>query len=135
VTRDYEVLAVYEAIAAAKARIHSSRKCQNFFHNEGIETIDHTRYSLQYLSSESRAAQVEGNTVLLNRSASGAFMKPPLGLAGLKEPIDIRAFYILHELGHELSRFTRFLEDHSVSVSMNQVRHKRNNELLLKNCY
>lgn len=132
---DAELKAAYDAIAAAKARIESNRKCQKFFHSEGTEKISQTLYTVQDLRASSIAAQVEGNTVALNRNPSAVFMKPPQDFAGLKEPGEIRAFYILHELAHELSKFTGFVNDHMASARDNAVRHQRNNQLLIQNCY
>jgi len=132
---DDPLLAASQAIAAARARIQSSRKCQKFFHDEGVNKLDRTFYTLQFIPNNNIAAEVEDDTVVLNRGAESAFMKPPLGFAGQKSAVEIRAFYILHELGHELSQFTKFTVDHSVAKADNQSRHQRNDELLLQNCY
>lgn len=126
---------VYEAIAVARARIRSSRKCQTFFHNEGLQKIDETRYSLQVLGPGPVAAQVDGNWVMLNRNAQGRFMHPAPGFNGLPDAAQIRGFYILHELAHELRRYTRFMRDKTALARENKVRQSRNNELLLMNCY
>ena len=132
---DDDVLAAYRAIESAMARIHASPKCQKFFHNEGEQKLANTLYSLQYLKVPSIAAQVDGMVVLLNRSPNGMFMKPPEALAGLTGPAQIREFFILHELAHELSRFTRYLVDHTASSRANAFRIQLNNELLFANCY
>jgi hypothetical protein len=126
---------VYEAIAVARARIRSSRKCQTFFHNEGVQKIDETHYSLQDLGPGPVAAQVEENWVMLNLNAQGSFMRPPRDYKGLPDAAQVRGFYILHELAHELSAYTHFMSDHSVFVRENISRHARNNELLLMSCY
>jgi hypothetical protein len=126
---------IVQAIAAAKARINASKKCQRFFDDRGLETISQTIYSLQELGPGSVAAYVEGNRVFLNLNPNGAFMNPPAGLAGMQSAEEIRGFYILHELAHELSRATKFLVDHSASQSMNKFRHDNNDDLLKMNCY
>jgi hypothetical protein len=128
-------LVVVQAIAAAKSRINASRKCQRFFNEQGIGTIEGTQYSLQDLGPGSLAASVDGEIVFLNVNRKGAFMDPPADFAGLQTADEIRAFYILHELGHELSSFTKFVQDHSASKAVNRFRHDINNDLLKNNCY
>lgn len=90
---------------------------------------------MQYPPVPTIAAQVDGNVVLLNRSPNGPFMKPPEGFAGLTDQTEIRAFYILHELAHELSRYTKYVIDHGASAPWSAVRVRMNNELLIQNCY
>jgi len=131
---DDDVLAAYRAIESAMARIHASPKCQKFFNDEGERKLANTRYTLQYLLVPSIAAQVDGTVVLLNRSPNGMFMKPQ-SVAGLTDPAQIREFFILHELGHELSGFTRFLVDHTASSRISSFRTRLNNDLLFANCY
>jgi len=78
---------------------------------------------------------VSGSVVLINRAPNGAFMRPPQRLMKLTDPTEIRAFYILHELAHELCRYTQYVEDHKASATMSEVRTNLNNELLFENCY
>jgi len=132
---DDGVLVAYAAILAAKARIHSNRNCQKFFHSEGEQALENTHFTLQYLPIPRIAAQVEGQVVLLNRTPSGAFMTPPQDLMGLTDPTEIRAFYILHELAHELKRYTGYLKDHYPSADISEYHTRLNNELLFQNCY
>jgi hypothetical protein len=126
---------VLQAIAAAQARINASKKCQRFFNNQGIEMMEQTHYSLQDLGPGSVAAMVDGDSVFLNLNAKGAFMNPPADFAGVQTVEEIRGFYVLHELGHELSRVTKFVMDRSASKSVNKFRHDSNNDLLRANCY
>ena len=128
-------LAAYQAISAARARIQSNGACRKFFHGEGEQVLDKTRFTLQYLEIPDIAAQVDGSVVLLNRSSNSLFMKPPPSFMGLEDPREIRAFYILHELAHELCRYTRYVTDHSASAETSKFRTLMNNELLFQNCY
>lgn len=132
---DDSILAAHLAIADARDRIRSNPRCQKFFHDEGELALDNTRFSTQYLQIPEIAAQVEGSVVLLNRNPNGAFMKPRQGFMGLKDPTEIRGFYILHELAHELCRHTRYIPDHNASAHDNRFRSRLNNELLFLNCY
>jgi hypothetical protein len=68
-------LVVVQAIAAAKSRINANRKCQRFFNEQGIGTIERTQYSLQDLGPGSLAASVDGEMVFLNVNRKGAFMQ------------------------------------------------------------
>ncbi|HEX7286065.1 MAG TPA: hypothetical protein VF532_07770 [Candidatus Angelobacter sp.] len=126
---------IAQAIAAAQSRIKAGKKCRRFFDDRGLETMGLTIYSLQELGPGSVAAYVEGNRVFLNLNPKGAFMSPPTGFAGMQSAEEIRGFYILHELAHELSRATKFQVDHSASQSMNKFRHDNNDDLLKMNCY
>jgi hypothetical protein len=129
-----DVLAAYQAISAARARIQSDRSCQRFFHAEGEQVLERTRFTMQYLRVRTIAAQVEGSVVVLNRDPNGPFLKPE-AFAGMTDFTEIRAFFILHGLAHELSRHTRYLVDHTSSPVANALRTKLNNALLLQNCY
>jgi hypothetical protein len=132
---DDSVLVAHQAIAAAMDRIRSNATCQRFFNNEGEQALGQTRFTIQYLSIPNIAAQVEGNVVLLNRNPNGAFMKPRQRIMGLTDPTEIRGFYVLHELAHELCRYTRYIPDHQASAHENEFRTRLNNELLFLNCY
>ena len=132
---DDAAMAAFQAIAAARARIQSNANCHRFFHGEGERALETTRFSLQYLPNPRIAAQVDGNVVLLNRSPNSAFMTPLPGSLGMTDPTEIRAFYILHELAHELSRYTSFIKDHTASARGNEFRTRLNNQLLLESCY
>lgn len=132
---DGDLLAAYQAIAAAEARIRGNAGCQKFFHGQGEQALESTRFTLQYVQSLSLAAQIVDASVLVNRNPSGRFMKPPPDFEGLKNPIEIRAFYVLHELAHELSGYTRYVKDHFALARQNEVRTKMNNDLLSESCY
>lgn len=132
---DEGVLVAHQAIAAARERIRSNPTCQKFFHDEGELALDNTRFTTQYLQIPDIAAQVEGNVVLLNRNPNGVFMKPRQGFMRLTDPTEIRGFYILHELAHELCRYTRYIPDHHASPHENELRTRLNNELLFLSCY
>jgi hypothetical protein len=125
----------HQAIAAARERIRSNPTCQKFFHGEGEQVLEQTRFTMQYLKIPNIAAQVEGNVVLLNRNPNGAFMKPGHHVMGLTDPAEIRGFYVLHELAHELCQYTRYISDHQASAHENEFRTRMNNELLFLNCY
>jgi hypothetical protein len=132
---DDGVVAAQQAIAAARERIRSNPTCQKFFHDQGEQVLEQTRFTMQYLTIPNIAAQVEGNVVLLNRNPNGAFMKPKQHIMGLTDPTEIRGFYVLHELAHELCRYTRYISDHQASAHENEFRTRLNNELLFLNCY
>jgi len=126
---------IAQAIAAAKARIESSKKCRRFFNYQGVEAIDQTSYFAQDLGTGTVAAARVGQNVAVNINPRGAFMHPPAEFAGLHAAEDVRGFFILHELGHQLSQTTKFVWDHSEIKSLNDSRHDLNDGRLRRNCY
>jgi len=126
---------IAKAIAAAKARIESSKKCRRFFNYQGVEVIDHTGYYALDLGPGTVAAAKVGENIAVNINPKGAFMHPPAEFAGMHAAEDVRGFFILHELGHQLSQTTKFEWDHSEIKSLNDFRHDLNNGRLLRNCY
>jgi hypothetical protein len=126
---------IAQAIAAAKARIESSKKCRRFFNYQGAEVIDHTGYYALDLGPGTVAAAKLGENIAVNINPRGAFMHPPEEFAGLHAAEDVRGFFILHELGHQLSQTTKFDWDHSEIKSLNDFRHDLNDRRLRRNCY
>jgi hypothetical protein len=126
---------IAQAVAAAKARTESSKKCRRFFNYQGVEAIDQTSYFAQDLGTGTVAAARVGQNVAVNINPRGAFMHPPAEFVGLHAAEDIRGFFILHELGHQLSQATKFVWDHSELKSLNDLRHDLNDGRLRRNCY
>ncbi|HKW76282.1 MAG TPA: RHS repeat-associated core domain-containing protein, partial [Terriglobales bacterium] len=108
------------ALKDAEKRVQK-KKCSNFYGGQGLTTLQSTHYRFFDFGKTEGGETHEGFNVFLNSSDNGPFMSPPKSFLGINSS-GIRSLIILHELGHELSAITGFVDDAGPSrLSINNM--------------
>ena len=112
-------------------------KCKDFFCSKGEETLRATKYYFGELPQGPKVAAQTASETLVQINTKGLYMTASSGTItlptktsfNLGSVTNVRAFILLHELGHQLKCCTEFTDD--VDAATN-AEHSRK---ILKNCF
>jgi len=121
-----------QALNEAEKRVQKKR-CSAFYAGQGLATLKATQYRFLDLGTTAGGSTNHpGFSVFLNSNPNGPFMNPPRSFLGINGPLGIRAFILLHELGHELSNITGFVEDAGANRLNTNL---RQSQRVVDNCF
>jgi RHS repeat-associated protein len=113
------------------------KKCKEFFCSKGEETLGATKYYFGELPQGPKVAAQVPSTTLVQINTKGLYMTATSGTItlptresfNLGTVTNVRAFILLHELGHQLKCCTDFTDD------VDDATNAKHSKKILKNCF